>query len=196
MSARGQYAKGVARREEILEAALTVFARSGYQGTSLREVAEVTGMTAAGLLHYFGTREAMLTEVVRKKEELARSTANGASVLPRMSRSLRGNADVPGLVQLHAVLAAQASDPAHASHDYFVERYGGIRERLEEDLRERIAVRGLDLDPAKLAPILIAVADGMQLQWMLDPSLGMADHFDYLLEVLGIGADTPSEDRA
>lgn len=194
MSARGQYAKGIARREEILEAALTVFARSGYQGTSLREVAEVTGMTPAGLLHYFGTREGMLTEVVRKKEELARSTANGASVLPRMSRSLHGNADVPGLVQLHAVLAAQASDPEHPGHEYFVERYRGIRDRLEEDLRERIAARGVDLDAAKLAPILIAVADGMQLQWMLDPAIGMADHFDYLLEVMGIGPDGTVEE--
>lgn len=194
MSARGQYAKGIARREEILEAALEVFARSGYQGTSLREVAEVSGMTAAGLLHYFGTREAMLTEVVRKKEELARSAANGASVLPRMSRSLRSNADVPGLVQLHAVLAAQASDPEHPGHDYFVERYGGIRERLEEDLRERISARGLDLDAAALAPILIAVADGMQLQWMLDRKFGMADHFDYLLDVLGLGSAQASPD--
>ncbi|TQJ29888.1 TetR/AcrR family transcriptional regulator [Microbacterium sp. SLBN-146] len=188
MSARGEYAKGVQRREEILEAALTVFARSGYQGTSLREVAEVTGMTPAGLLHYFGTREAMLTEVVRRKEELARATANGASVLPRMGRSLRMNADVPGLVRLQAVLAAQAADPEHPAHEYFVERYGGIRERLEADLRERIAARGLDLDATKVAAILIAVADGIQLQWMLDPSIGMADHFDYLLAALGLDA--------
>jgi AcrR family transcriptional regulator len=187
MTARGEYAKGALRREEILEAALTVFARSGYQGTSLREVADLTGMTPAGLLHYFGTREAMLTEVVRRKEELARSTANGASVLPRMGRSLRTNADVPGLVQLQAVLAAQASDPQHAAHDYFVERYNGIRERLEQDLRERIAARGLDLDAPKIAALLIAAADGMQLQWMLDPRIGMADHFDYLLRALGLG---------
>lgn len=193
MTTRGNYAKGTARREAILEAALAVFARSGYRGTSLREVADVTGITPAGLLHYFGTREAMLAEVLRKKEELARARDASASTIDKMSRSLKENAGVPGLVQLHSVLAAQASDPAHPAHAYFVERYGAMRGRVEADLRRTIAERGLHLDAARLASIFIAVADGVQLQWMLDETVSMAGHFDYLLDVLGLAAPRSPE---
>lgn len=55
MARRGSYAKGVARREEILESALDVIGRKGYQNASLKEIAEVVGVTPAALLHYFGS---------------------------------------------------------------------------------------------------------------------------------------------
>ena len=45
MARRGSYAKGVARREEILESALDVIGRKGYQNASLKEIAEVTGVS-------------------------------------------------------------------------------------------------------------------------------------------------------
>ena len=57
MATRGSYAKGVARREEILESALDVIGRKGYQNASLKEIAEVVGVTPAALLHYFGSKE-------------------------------------------------------------------------------------------------------------------------------------------
>ena len=50
MSPRGPYAKGVAKREEILGVALDLFARDGYDKTSFREVARATGLSQAGLL--------------------------------------------------------------------------------------------------------------------------------------------------
>ena len=36
----GSYAKGIAKREEILTAALDVIARNGYRRTSVRELAD------------------------------------------------------------------------------------------------------------------------------------------------------------
>ncbi|NKF33320.1 helix-turn-helix transcriptional regulator, partial [Pseudomonas sp. BGM005] len=49
MARRGSYAKGVARREEILESALDVIATKGYQSASLKQIAEVVGVTPAAL---------------------------------------------------------------------------------------------------------------------------------------------------
>jgi len=40
MAQRGSYAKGIAKREEILTAALDVIARNGYRRTSVRELAD------------------------------------------------------------------------------------------------------------------------------------------------------------
>ncbi|HEY5230670.1 MAG TPA: helix-turn-helix domain-containing protein, partial [Galbitalea sp.] len=57
MAGKGSYAKGVAKREEILRTALEVFARQGYRGTSLRELADAVNLSQAGLLHYFDSKE-------------------------------------------------------------------------------------------------------------------------------------------
>ncbi|HET7802283.1 MAG TPA: helix-turn-helix domain-containing protein, partial [Humibacillus xanthopallidus] len=69
MGRRGAYAKGVAKREEILDAALAVIARNGYQRTSVRDIAEAVGLSQAGLLHYFSSKEALFAEVLRRRDE-------------------------------------------------------------------------------------------------------------------------------
>lgn len=48
------------RREAILQAALVVIARSGFAGTTLRDVAAEAGVAHGLLRHHFGTREALL----------------------------------------------------------------------------------------------------------------------------------------
>ena len=70
MARRGSYAKGVAKREEILERALEVIAREGYRGASVKELAEAVGLSQAGLLHYFDSKEELFTEILRKRDEV------------------------------------------------------------------------------------------------------------------------------
>ena len=50
--ARGSYAKGIARRQEILDSAIEVFAQRGAGRTSLRAIAEEVGVTHAALIHH------------------------------------------------------------------------------------------------------------------------------------------------
>src|SRR6266540_686147 len=64
MASRGPYAKGVAKREEILTAALEVIAQHGYRKTSTRELAAAVGLSEAGLLHYFGSKEKLFEAVL------------------------------------------------------------------------------------------------------------------------------------
>src|SRR3982751_4591907 len=67
---RGSYAKGVAKREEILERALDVIAREGYRGASVKELADAVGLSQAGLLHYFDSKEELFAEILRKRDEV------------------------------------------------------------------------------------------------------------------------------
>src|SRR6478736_6791304 len=67
---RGSYAKGVAKREEILERALDVIAAEGYRGASVKVLADAVGLSQAGLLHYFDSKEELFTEILRKRDEL------------------------------------------------------------------------------------------------------------------------------
>ncbi|WP_210751737.1 TetR family transcriptional regulator [Nocardiopsis alborubida] len=70
MARRGSYAKGVAKRGEILDAALTVIGRDGYSRATVREIADAVGLSQNGLLHHFGSKERLFVEVLRHRDEL------------------------------------------------------------------------------------------------------------------------------
>lgn len=186
MARRGSYAKGVARREEILESALDVIGSKGYQNASLKEIADVVGVTPAALLHYFGSKEELFTEVLRKRDEhdgldLARLSAEDAR--GAFIDVIRHNTEVPGLVALFSRLSVDAADPAHPAHAYFLER----SDRLRESISGNFGVEGgspSTLDPDTLARVIQATSDGLQLQWMIDPSVDMASIMSALIDAL------------
>ncbi|WP_223690396.1 TetR/AcrR family transcriptional regulator [Leifsonia poae] len=188
MPKKGSYAKGIAKREEILATALTVFAQRGYRRASLREIAESVGLSQAGLLHHFTSKEDLFAEVLRKRDEVDFSAAEpGADdAFAALVRVVHHNAQVPGLVQLYATISAEAADDDHPGHDYFVERYRSILSQLEQHIRSEQASGRLDadLDPQQIARLGIAVADGMQVQWMLDGTADMAATLDYFWSLI------------
>ena len=51
----------VDRRAEILNAAVELFGMLGYYGTSLQKIADRVRLTKAGVLHYVGSKEGLLT---------------------------------------------------------------------------------------------------------------------------------------
>ncbi|MEV0057369.1 TetR/AcrR family transcriptional regulator [Saccharopolyspora shandongensis] len=53
-----------ATRQAILDSAITAFTRHGYDGVGLREIAAAAGVTAILVNRYFGSKEALFTEVV------------------------------------------------------------------------------------------------------------------------------------
>lgn len=186
MARRGSYAKGVARREEILESALDVIGRKGYQNASLKEIAEVVGVTPAALLHYFGSKEELFTEVLRKRDELDGldpTFVSAGDATAGFVQVIRHNTEVPGLVALFSRLAVEAADPAHPAHQYFLDR----SERLRETFTASLAQRGYEhptIDPDTLARIIQAASDGLQLQWMVDPTVDMPAIMEALIEAL------------
>ena len=194
MAQRGSYAKGVAKREEILERALEVIAREGYRGASIKELAEAVGLSQAGLLHYFDSKEELFTEILRKRDEI--DVVHYGPVPPAGTDAvdlrstyvgiIRHNSDVPGLVQLFSRLSVDAADPEHPAHKYFIERNDNIRRVFQTALAQQQAAGKLTdrVDAATLARVFQAVADGLQIQWMLDPSVDMAATVEALFEAL------------
>lgn len=183
---RGRYPKGVARRQEILDKAIEVFARRGSRSTSLRAIAQEVGVTHAAITHYFGSLEELLVEVYRESQE--RTSAGGpvlsdASPALRMSLSAEANREIPGLVQLYSTLVAMALEDNHPiAHRFVTERFAILRAEMADQVRclqESGRVRA-DLDPAQVAALIIAASDGLQIQWLLDEDV----HHDAALEML------------
>ncbi|MER5851435.1 TetR family transcriptional regulator [Streptomyces sp. NPDC002012] len=53
-----------ATRRRLLEAARDLFAERGYEGTTVRSIAERAGANQALLFRYFGSKQGLLTEVL------------------------------------------------------------------------------------------------------------------------------------
>lgn len=173
--ARGSYAKSADRRREILAAGIDVFSACGYRSGSIREIAERVGMSQAGLLHHFSSKSALLAAVLQYRDEEDRlrmhiESEQGLNVIRALVGLVEHNARVPGLVELHCVLSAEATAPDHPAHDYFVNRYRRVQGFTTEALRQMRAegqlADGVDVDSA--ARTLVALMDGLQVQWLLE----------------------------
>ncbi|HKS98184.1 MAG TPA: TetR/AcrR family transcriptional regulator [Rugosimonospora sp.] len=174
---RGPYAKTAARRAAIARAALDSFAEHGYERASLRDIARRAGLTHAGLLHHFRDKDELLAAALteRDAQDVRRSTeaaAAGLSGAERLTQALRHNLESPELVRTWAVLSAAASSPEHPAHAYFTCRYAQVREAAAAELRDATAGQpGTAVDAQTAATLILAVLDGLQLQWLLDPHL-------------------------
>ncbi|MBR7837941.1 TetR/AcrR family transcriptional regulator [Actinospica durhamensis] len=187
MAKRGPYRKGEAKRAEILETALEIFAAEGYRGTSLRKVAAQCGLSMPGIMHYFESREDLLTQVLRRRDEDARARHPDPLSVAGAFEVVAENQHTPGLVELFVSLAAAASDPGHPAHAFFEERYRVFRETLAarlEEARGQGRIRS-DLPSERLAALVLAATDGIQLQWMVDRSIDMSQSFADLFQLFG-----------
>ncbi|MBT1679516.1 TetR/AcrR family transcriptional regulator [Curtobacterium aurantiacum] len=195
MARRGSYAKGIAKREEILTVALDLVASQGFRRTSIKDIADAVELTQAGLLHYFDSKDELWVEILRRRDELDLAhdwqAADPAALLAAI---VRHNAEVPGLVQMFVNLsAAAATDSEHPAHEYFRERYERSRRDLSADFRtmQQDGRLRTDIDPDELTSVLLAVSDGMQIQWLFDPTRDMAEHVE-LVARLAIAQVTPT----
>lgn len=194
---RGEYAKSAATRIAILDAALEVFAQSGYRRGSLREVAERVGMSEAGLLHHFKNKSLLLQAVLDHRDDVSRQLVDfdaldGVESLRGLVSLAAHNASTPGVVELYTTLSAEATSPDHPAHAYFLQRYRYVRESTSAAF-ERVAAAGRlrpGIDPYRAAVATIALMDGLQVQWLLDPdSTDMAAMLAESMRTMILGFD-------
>lgn len=179
---RGSYAKGIARRQEILDRAIEVFAQRGARRTSLRAIAAEVGVTHAALTHYFGSLEALLVAVYEESERRldeetdAEHGARHPSPAELMRISAEKNAQIPGMVQLYSTLTATAlEDNQPAVRDFITDRFVRVREELVERIAQLQAAGRIrdDIDPGLTAALVVGASDGLQTQWLLDGSVNL-----------------------
>ena len=112
------YAKGRAKRDEIIEAATGLFGEVGYRSASLREISSRVGISHPGLLHHFPTKQLLLQAVLERRDEadfaaFAQDVQDGVDYFESLARVIDRNATRPGIVELYSILSAEATSPDH-----------------------------------------------------------------------------------
>src|SRR5262245_6999957 len=70
---QGERAAAASTRERILDVALDLFVDQGYDGTSLRQIAERLGVTKAALYYHFEAKENILAALHMRLHEFGKS---------------------------------------------------------------------------------------------------------------------------
>ncbi|MGK5553855.1 TetR/AcrR family transcriptional regulator [Actinomadura kijaniata] len=194
--------KGERTRARILDSATELFSRSGFHAVSLRDIAALAGLTHAGLLHHFPGKEELLVQVLGRRDradarlQFGLGTATPEGVLRTIVGFVARNTTTPGPVGLHVKISGEAVAPEHPAHAYFVDRYRVLREQLTGAFAALFARADppLEHDPALAARQLLALVDGLRIQWLLEPdAVDMHAAVTAFIRQLGLDLDLPPE---
>lgn len=183
-------AKTAERREAVLNAATRVFSARGYNSASLNEIADIVGMTHAGVLHHFGSKEQLLISVLEFRDgksngAIVRPHPEGAALLQHIISTVTQNTADAASVQAFTLLSAESVADGHPAQAYFRSRYAGLKASLAAALAEVSGRRADEPEVTDAAAILIATMDGLQIQWLLDPeSVTMVRSLESLISAL------------
>jgi AcrR family transcriptional regulator len=199
-------ARSEAAQERVLSSALRAMAATGYQGSSLAGIAADAGLTTAGLLHHFPSKEDLLVAVLAERDRLDGARFHlagfqGLAALDRLVELVEHNTMVPGLVQAYTVLMGESVGEDHPARDWFRDRYPKRRANLAAAIRAGMDSGEIrrDVDDEALAAQILAMMDGLQVQWVLNPDqVDMAAVFaDYIAGLRrAISATEPEVSRS
>jgi TetR/AcrR family acrAB operon transcriptional repressor len=175
-------------RTRLLEAAVRVFARRGYERSTLDEVAAEAGLTKGAVYWHFQSKSelcaslvALLTEQAEHSDSTSRDPDLGAPnaglcavdayslcaefILKEVKRALAA----PDWSKLAAEFAARAEDPdvQRLIRDSFRARRLEL-ERLARHLQDAGELAD-DVEASHLGIVLNALAQGLVLSWLVDP---------------------------
>lgn len=174
----------------LLEAAARVFARRGYHGAGVEEIASEAGVTKGALYYNFEGKEdlflALLDRHVEARIELLRDLgAHGPGTLRegarRVAESLR--TDRQWSLLFLEFWAQAARDPR--TRRRFAARMRPVHAALAELVA---ATAPAGVDPERLAPAVEALVDGFALRALARPSDDPAGSLGDALEMLWRGA--------
>jgi AcrR family transcriptional regulator len=196
------FAKGEDRRQRILGVAERLLARNGWRNTSLAQIARAAGVTPAGLLHHFESKEQLLNAVLdaRDTDDDTHADRTG-DLFEQISRVAERFQRAPELVGTFTVLLVENIAEDAPLHDRLL-----LRQRAAADIVAEMIRRGQlagryrqDFDAAFKAVEILAFVNGMETSWLLDPSIPLAEVFQQYAESLArdfAPTTTPSQASA
>lgn len=164
------------RRAMILDEAIRVIGVSGYNGFTIQGLAQRCGLSNAGLLHYFGSKDQLLVglleEIERREAEVLGPLVEQAisAAMPEAEARAALHAFLgqiatrfvasPELGRFQIVLQIESMDPAHPAHGWF-----GERAAMAHNGFARLVARW-SAEPEATARQLVAMMIGLSFTWL------------------------------
>jgi AcrR family transcriptional regulator len=176
--------QGERTRSAILKAAVDLFGENGYHATSTKQIAQRAGVVQSALHHHFGGKQQLLEAALNlhypptenRPDMEAVATGNADFVDEVLKAAYRNVADRE-LVRFFSVMAGESLTSDHPAHAFFVARYERVRQGFSRAIAQ---AKGITDQHARnqifsLVSILFAVSDGLQMQWLRNPSFDFVD---------------------
>ena len=189
MAARGQrgpYSRTKERREAIADAALAIVMEHGHRALTTLAVAQRAGMSEAGLLYHFSSKDAVLVAALARFDALQIGPLADGEVIATAPQRAAANVRRTNIARLYAALMIEASDPQHPAHDYLKGRGRAARSIYINEIQRLQARREVspEVDPRRAAVWLLAAYDGLQNHWLVDPAFDIDVELRLLIDVL------------
>ncbi|BBY05655.1 TetR/AcrR family transcriptional regulator [Mycobacterium noviomagense] len=188
-------AKGEDRKQRILAVAQRLLTRNGWRNTTLAQIAREAGVSPAGLLHHFQSKEQLLHAVldVRDADDDAHADRAG-DLITEIERVPERYDRTPELMGAYTVLLVENLLPDAPLHDRLVKRYRDAVDIVAELIRQgqQAGRYRTDIDPAVKAVEILAFINGMETTWLLDPSIPLTEVFKGYAESLARDLTPPS----
>jgi AcrR family transcriptional regulator len=179
--------KGEDRKQRILAVAQRLLTRNGWRNTTLAQIAGEAGVTPAGLLHHFESKEQLLHAVLDARDLDDDSHADRAGdLIGEIAQAADRFNRAPELMGTFTVLLVENILPDAPLHDRMLARYRDAIDIVAELIRRGQADGRYrtDIDPAVKAVEILAFVHGMETIWLLDPSIPMTEVFKHYAETL------------
>ncbi|KAA9149879.1 TetR/AcrR family transcriptional regulator [Amycolatopsis acidicola] len=175
-------AKGADTRQRILAVAQRLLVRQGWRTTTLGQIAREAGVSTAGLLHHFDSKDNLLHAVLEARDaydEENLDPTGARDIFEQVEGAARRFREVPHLVGMFVVLLIENLDANAPLHDRLGGRYQAALAEVAAGIRRgQLAGRyRTDLDPALKAVEIVAFLYGMETSWLLDPSIPLTEVF-------------------
>ena len=173
------------KREDIVLAALAVFAEKGFSKTTIKDIAEQAGIGKGTIYEYFNDKD----EIIHNSffyfqkffefdiQETLLSEKDGASKLTAVIKSILKiiNGEYGKYLDLMFDFWAEGIK-GHSKNVMISEMnrfYKSYRKLFEDILKEGVDDGSFrsDLDPLPVASIIIGMLDGIMVQWILDKKI-------------------------
>ena len=184
------------RRAEITQAAAHLISRHGYNGISLKDVADMVDMSQPGVLHYVGSKEGLLSllitdiyDVYGTPEEFLQTGLPGSDPnhphLPAYFDYLVAhNASQPELTQLYTVLETEAISTNHPLHDYFLRRPEEVWEHYSKFPWALPDGMDWSRDMQDSVRMSVEVMDGIQIRLLREPKIDYVQEWKLFKDLL------------
>ncbi|RYD97482.1 MAG: TetR/AcrR family transcriptional regulator [Sphingomonadales bacterium] len=170
-----KWVHGEVRRQQIFDEAIDIIGQRGYRGFTLQELAQRCGLSNAGLLHHFPSKDQLLIGLLNERDRRDYAALESAGLNFRettefpipfddLYKALREvvarDAKRPEIVRLYTVLRAESLDEDHPARDFFLARAARALDELTRMLESNVP------DPRSTARQLIALHGGLEEQWL------------------------------